>query len=453
MSMTVPVSLTVVRPGPFFDNLPGQMSFFMKTGGIAPAQVMQIRNAGSGTLDWTLAKSTADGGNWLDVSAVSGTAPSGVVVRVVRANLPGDGRIPGTYAGQLILRSARGSVTVPVSVVVGANVFQQVNPLNFTKVFGGPNPLPQILTVASSGSPIRFSAEAATAKGGNWLQISKQGQGCCATPGVIAVSVNAGTLAAGTYTGQVTFTEYPSNTMSMTVPVTLTIERPGEKHFDSVPGQMSFFMKTGGSPRARGIQIRNGGSGVLNWTLGKSTADGGNWLTVSAVEGTAPSTVTVRIALEHLPGEGLIAGTFTGQLVFRTPGSIVTIPVSMVVGADVFRQVNAMTFTKAPGGANPVPKNLAVASTGATIRFSAVAANAKGGNWLQISKQGQGCCATPEQVTVSANAVSLPAGTYLGQITLTEYSGDTMAMTVPVTLRVTTAATAEDASESEEEEP
>jgi hypothetical protein len=375
--MTVLVTLTVVaNSGVFFDNLPGHMSFSFKTGGSVPSQAIQLRNGGAGALNWTLTRSTSDGGNWLSASAASGTAPTYLTVSVVPAALPGDGLIAGTYTGQLLFRAAGRSVTIPVSLV-GDHMFNQVNPISFTMPTGGANPLPQILTMASiePASTIRFNAVKANAKGGNWLQISPTGVACCYTPEAITVSVNASTLAAGTYTAQITLIEYGSNDVAMTVPVTLTVAPTNGPYFDNVQGHMSFsFLPSASNPPSQSVLIRNAGTGTLDWTLVRSTSDNSNWLSVSAASGTAPSTVVVGVTNASLPGGGLIAGIYTGQLLLRTPSGRVTIPVSVAVGDPVFKQVNALSFTMASGGANPPTKNFNVASTGTSIRFNAVAA-------------------------------------------------------------------------------
>ena len=72
-------------------------------------------------------------------------------------------------------------VTIPVSVVVGSNVFGQVNPIAFTMPEGG-SALPQVLAVASTGTKFTFSSAVYTANGGNWLTISNLGGECCTTP-------------------------------------------------------------------------------------------------------------------------------------------------------------------------------------------------------------------------------------------------------------------------------
>ena len=123
-------------------------------------------------------------------------------------------------------------------------------------------------------------------------------------------------MAAGTYTGHINLTSFPSGTITMSIPVTLTVEPVGGTFFDNLQGQVSFSLATGGAAvTSQSVEIRNGGSGTLNWSLAKSTSDGGDWLSVSASSGTAPSLLTVGVSVANLPGGGLIAGHFIGELV------------------------------------------------------------------------------------------------------------------------------------------
>jgi hypothetical protein len=443
LGIAVPVTLTVEpATATFFDDLPGQVSFSLAAGGkTPPAQTFQIRNAGAGTLEWTGSISTSDGGNWLSLSRTSGAAPSTISASIDPANLPGKGLTAGTFTGEIVLQGGGTTATIPVNVVVGPNVFQQVNALTFTMPYGGGNPLPQVLSVISTGANFNFFASAVGATGGNWLQISPSNDGYygLATPQVLTVSVNAPTgLAAGTYTSQVIM-ESADGTMSMVVPVTLIVGAPTEAFFDDLPGQLGFSFKTGGTaPPAQTFQIRNGGAGTLDWTLATTTADGGSWLSVSAASGTALSNVTVSVVTKNLPGAGLVAGIYTGQIVLQTNGDKVTIPVTVDLGANVFQQISPLSFSKADGGENPSPQAIVVTSTGSTFSFYALAANEKGGDWLQISPSNYGYYgdATPTTITVSVNAAAnLPAGVYTGEILMTSDGGG-MAQVVPVTLTV-----------------
>lgn len=437
-AMVVPVTLTVASSGAFFADLPGQLSFSVKTNGAtATSQTIQVGNGGSGTLNWTLATSTADGGNWLTATPPSGAAPSAVSVGINVAQLPGGGALAGEYVGQLVFQTSGDATTIPVTVTVGAAPFTQLNPLSFTMPFGGANPLPQIVNVAMiDNSLVRFGASVATAKGGNWLSVSPSGAGCCNTPLPITASVNAGTLAAGTYTAEIIITEFANPGRSMVVPVNLTVVASGP-FFDNLPGGLSFSFKTGGVATNQIVQIGNGGTGTLNWTVTTSTADGGAWLTATPASGTAPSIATVSVTAGNLPGGGLLAGTFSGQLVFQTAGDTTTIPVTVTVGTAVFTQMNPISLTMPFGGSNPLPQVLNISTTDAsTVRFGATAATAKGGTWLSISPSGAGCCNTPLAVTASVNASTLAAGTYTGEIIITEFANPGRSMTIPVTLTI-----------------
>ena len=217
------------------------MSFSLKTAGNAPpAQTLEILNGGSGTLSWTLTKTTADGGNWLNASLSSGTAPSQVSVSIQKANLPGSGLVPGTFIGHLDFESANGGFTVAVSVVVGPNVMRQVQALHFTMPSGGANPLPQVLPIFSTGTAFDVIVTASTATGGNWLSVS----GCgayCGTPKTIVTAINAPAgLPVGTYEGQVVAREYYGS-MAMTVPVILTVAPPGTAFFDDTQGHLELL--------------------------------------------------------------------------------------------------------------------------------------------------------------------------------------------------------------------
>src|SRR5580704_16341117 len=437
-AMVVPVTLTVVASGAFFADLPGQLSFSVKSNGTAiTPQTVQIENGGSGTLNWTLTSSTADGGHWLTATPVSGTAPSAISVGVNVSLLPGGGAVAGEYIGQLVLQTSKDTTTIPVTVTVGVAPFTQLNPISFTMPFGGANPLPQVIKLSAiDNSTFRFSASVATAKGGNWLSTSPSGNACCFTPLAITASVTASTLAAGNYTAEIIFTEFANPGRSMVLPVNLTILASGA-FFDNLPGAVSFSFKTGGTATQQIVQIRNGGTGALSWTVSTSTADGGAWLSATPLSGTAPSIATISVTAADLPGGGQLAGTFSGQLVFQTANDTTTIPVTVTVGTAAFTQMNPISFTMPFGGANALPQVLNISTTDeSTIRFSASAVTAKGGAWFSISPTGNACCFTPLAVTASVDASTLAAGTYTGEIIITEFANPGRSMTIPVTLTV-----------------
>ena len=221
------------------------------------------------------------------------------------ANLPFGGQAAGTYTGQVVLQTSGNTVTIPVSVTVGANVFQQVNALNFTMPYQGANPLPQVLTVASTSASFKFYTAPVNSTG-SWLSTSTSTSYTNTTPYSVTVTVTAAVnMAPGTYTDEIIFRS-SDNTQTMTVPVTLTVAPPTATFFDNLPGQLSFSLlaKATTTPPAQPLQIRNAGIGTLKWTASVTTSDGGGWLSLSPGGGTAPSTVSVAINPANLPYGG-----------------------------------------------------------------------------------------------------------------------------------------------------
>jgi hypothetical protein len=319
-----------------------------------------------------------------------------------------------------------------LSLPLHAQSFEAIAPLVFTMPVGSPGPLPQLVTVATTGKNFDIVWTASTNSGGNWLAPSPGGN---ATPQPITVSVvKVTSLAAGTYTGQITFQQWQGS-LTMTVPVTLIVEGSGTSFFDALPGGLSFSMKTGGkNPPAQIFQIRNGGSGTLNWTVSASTADGGGWLGLSSSGDKAPANETVSINASDLPGGGATPGTFDGQLLFQSGGDSVTVPVTVTVGGSVFAQIDPINLTMPVGGLGPLPQVLSLASTGTNFDFGWNSWTSTGTNWLTVTPIGEN---TPQPITVSiAKASTLPVGIYTGEIIFTQFPYAGQGMTVLVTLTV-----------------
>jgi len=312
--------------------------------------------------------------------------------------------------------------------------------------FGGANPLPQILTVGSSdNSSIRFTPVANTGTGGAWLSVSPNNNGCCFSPFPLTVSVNAPSLKVGTYFGEIIITEFANPARAVTVPVTLTITAASKAFFDNLPGQASFSMVTGTTtnPPTQTIQIRNAGNGTpLNWSVSPNTSDPGKWISVTPTKGVDAGSYDVKVTTSRLPGKGKIAGTYVGQQLVKTKAGNVTIPVVVNVGDPVFLQLPTITFNTTVG-VNPANQVISVSSSGAAIRFTPIARSSKGGNWLSVSPNANGCCFTPTNVTASVNSASLPAGSYTAQINVIEFANPGRSMTIPVVLNISGAAEAE----------
>ena len=173
-SMVIPVTLTInAATATFFDDMPGAVTFFQATGGAILGTELAHPQRGAGALDWTATVSTSDGARWLNISSTSGTAPDAPTVSIVSANLPGKGLVAGIYNGQIVLTAGTDRQTIPVAVVVGANVFKPVAPLSFSEPSGGPTQHPR-----RSAWPV----PALTSRSSVRLRMATEGHGSTSAP-------------------------------------------------------------------------------------------------------------------------------------------------------------------------------------------------------------------------------------------------------------------------------
>ena len=112
-SVTVPVTVTVATAPvpPAIGASPTSLSFAATQGGANPApQILNISNAGSGTLSWT----ASDNAAWLTLSPSSGTGNGAVALTVTTGSLTAS-----SYSGTVTMNAVgASSVTVPVTFTI-----------------------------------------------------------------------------------------------------------------------------------------------------------------------------------------------------------------------------------------------------------------------------------------------------------------------------------------------
>ncbi|MFN7919853.1 MAG: malectin domain-containing carbohydrate-binding protein [Bryobacteraceae bacterium] len=417
---TLSVSLVVAAAPPVLSAGPSSLAFTATQGAAAPAaQAIAISNTGGGTLSWTATSNQP----WLTVSPASGSAPANLAVNASHATLT-----PGTYTAAVTVTAAgvQGSPQViPISfTVLAAQPALDVTPasLSFTAMQGQSNPAAQSLSVAN----LALGALGWTATSDQpWLTISPASG---ATPSAISVSAALGTLAPGTYTGNVDVTAAGATGSPKRIPVAFTVNAPAPE-ITTAPTGLSFTATQGGTaPAQQSISITNTGTGTLNWT---ATANQ-TWLIVTP-SGTAPSTLAAQVA----PGS-LTAGTYNATITITSAGAVgspKTIPVSFVVNpAPPTLSVApvSLTFTAFEGGAAPASQSLNLSNPGSgSLTFTASSNQA----WLAVSPTSG---PIPTAVTVSVSPTGLTAGTYTASITVTSAGAAGSPATIPVTFTVST---------------
>jgi uncharacterized protein (TIGR03437 family) len=222
-----------------------------------------------------------------------------------------------------------------------------------------------------------------------------------------------------------------SATASFTITVTGTPSTPQMQVSNS---SLGFVVQAGSvsSPADQTITIASTSS-VLNYTAVLTTQSGGNWLVArNSTTGNTPSTLTVGV----VNFSSLAAGVYNGAITIssQASNSPVVIQVTLSVTGTATLSVSPPSFVVnqiASAVSTPTRLNIAIASSGATIHYSATVAISTGAGWLTVSPSSGD---TPSVVTATVNASGLNPATYFGNIVITPQGGAPQA--VGITLNV-----------------
>lgn len=232
---------------------------------------------------------------------------------------------------------------VPPTLVLGAST------LSFSAADGGPAPAAQALTIsdATGGSSFSWTAQATTASGGPWLQLSlTSGTGS----GVVQASANPAGLSPGTYRGTITVTATPLAASPQTVAVTLTVT--GRPILSVRNSALAFVAARGQNPAPQSLPISNSGGGALSFTVSVSTSSGGNWLVVTPTSGQVQPSASLNLIVSAQVAS-LAGGVYRGTITVNAAGaggSPAVIAVTLTVDAPVVSNggvVSAASFVVA----------------------------------------------------------------------------------------------------------
>lgn len=341
------------------------LTFQQPLGGSAPvAQTVNVTSTGP-AFNYTVAVNSNNTVNWLSATPASGSTPGTISVSVDGSKLTA-----GTYTGSVIVTApnAGGSpaaIIVTLTVTPGT-ISAPTTALNFTQVAGGSAPAAQIIAVTgSAGLNFTASAGVTTPSNGTWLTATI-GSGTAtsgAIPANVLVSVNAGSLPAGTYTGTVTIASTGASGSPINVPVNLTVVAPVT--LTASPTSLSYTYVIGTSaPSAQNVQLT--ASASAQFTATATTSTGGNWLLVTPASGTAgTSAMTISVGIN--PAALTVAGAYTGTVTFNsssvlTPAavnvtlSVVAVPTPVITGIQ-----NVASYTT---GAVAPGENIVIYGTG-----------------------------------------------------------------------------------------
>jgi uncharacterized protein (TIGR03437 family) len=304
------------------------LNFTYAVGAASPApQTVTIGSSTSTQLVFSAVAATS-ATPWLSVTPTSGTTgtAANLTVSVDGTKLTA----PGTYNGTITVTSpgaGNSPAVINVTVTVAAGTISApTTTLSFVQASGGGAPATQTIAVTGTPAALAFTVTTSTTPaGGTWLSATPASGN---TPGNVSVSVNAGSLAVGQYTGQVIITSTGATGSPIMVPVVLNVVTPSTATVS--PTSLNFIYVVGQAvPAAQTLTVNS--PSAIPITAAVSVAGGvGTWLTVTPMTSNAPASLSVSVQPQNLTASTTpYSGTITITSPFLT--TPLTVPVSLTV--------------------------------------------------------------------------------------------------------------------------
>lgn len=301
---------------------PFEMSFAASELGPNPSeQILNIKNTGQGTLSYSI----ADDANifdvdWLSISPPSGASSGEIANHIVTIDKTGLEKREDPYTAKITV-SGSDAYNTPQVVSVSLTLSEEppaqigVNPknLSFSAMLAGSNPESKTFTVQNTGESI-LNYQITSDK--SWLTVNPPDGVSEGAQKVHTVSVNISDLPEGTHQGVITITDVNAINNPQTVAVNLAISKEPPPQIWVSTSQMSFSTTLGGSnPSSQTFQVRNSGSGTLNYQIAGDKL----WMSVSPDSGTSGgASKTHRVTINKA---GLGEGTHRGMITISDPNA------------------------------------------------------------------------------------------------------------------------------------
>ncbi len=415
---------------------PNPISMQTAVNGSSVQQAVTVTSVTGGTLSASVT------GSGLSVTVSNATVVANVPTSAITVTANPAGLANGTYIGSLTVTVGGVSQAVQVSFVVGTgsgggggtgSISAAPSAVNFVYEINSGMQINQQQQVFLAGSG-NYTATVTNSSGGSWLSVSSTSGSLPSQ--FFQIVANASGLAAGPYTGAVTFT---NTSTSQTAVVSVNLLVTGTTAIYTSPGDLvfSYIAGTTSPTQFQNLSLLASDNSAVAVTAAISNPSNSPWLTItsngSSIAGQAAYAVTVNAS-------NVANGLYTGYITVTaaTGNSPVTVPVVLNVvgsstgggGGSLTLGTSSLTFQAALNGA-ATTQQLSVSATSATSFTASASTNSGNSTWLSVSPAGSSV--TNTTLTVTANPAGLIAGTYSGQITLVSGSGT---QTVPVTMIV-----------------
>ncbi len=432
-------TLVVSPPAPAIALSPAVVTFDDAVeGGPSPAaQVVDITNAGGGTLDnlSTGAVVYDEAGGWLVVTLAPGPAPTTITLTPTTDSLPA-----GTYHAHMPVVSSTPDVqnspdTLDVSLTVtpGPVISIDSATVGFAATLGGADPAPKTVIVSNAGGSTLDNLSVGTIAYGvgepvGWLAAALDRDSADAALTLTATDTlsAADTLPAGTYhaTVPVQSAAIGVTNSPQSVSVTFTVSPPPPSI--SLASSSATFSGVAGttSPGADSIAIGNGGGGTLAGLAVDSTVyDAGQttgWLGAS-IGPAAPTFLTLTPATDTLSAGTYHATVWVASSQSNVANSPQPVDVTLTLdpGPAISLDSLAVSFADTIGSVTQQSTSLSVTNAGGGtldgLAVGTISYSPGGAGWLEATVG----TSLPTSVDLTVHPNALSAGTYTATVDLT----------------------------------
>ena len=337
-AFVIPITLTITS-STVVTVSPTSLNFTQVQGGTLPAaQTLALSTTAGAAATFTASVNQITGGDWLELLPTSGAANQTLTVRVKTNSLPANAT---AYTAQIVLafqNAGTAPITIPVSLsVLTPQAVLTLSPtsISFNATAGAASPASQKVTL-SGPSSISYSATVTSVPNG-WLSVDAASG---VAPRDVTVLANSQGLAAGTYSGTISFTAFGSNTPQV-VNVTLTVAAVPSPQLLTIANTASNVA----GPIAAGELVT-----IKGTNLGPVNPSNGGLFTLNSSGSVDSRLQGVRVLFDNIPGTPIfvsatqinatvpweIAGRLTSNVVVEyngVPSAPITVRVDSVTPA------------------------------------------------------------------------------------------------------------------------
>jgi hypothetical protein len=312
---TTPIIDDLTRPVIWLNQF--SISFSASETGPNPSsQILQIKNSGQQTLEYTLS-SDAD---WVKFSPDSGISTGQMNKHTISINKAGLEAQDEEYTAKITVTSSQAynnpqevNVSLSLSKEPPPKIWVSTNNLTFSAQQGGANPPSQTIKIKNSGEgTLRYDISTDV----SWLDINPSSGNSETQERSHSVLIDIAGLNVGTYDGTITITDSNATNSPQNVSVSLDISKEPPPEIWLSRDRLTFGATLGGpNPSSRDFFVNNSGGGKLSYDI---TSDA-SWLSVSPSSGQTTDSQRRHTASVNISGLGI--GTYRGTLTITDPSA------------------------------------------------------------------------------------------------------------------------------------